>query len=339
MYNRKAGGGYTTAWSTQKSAQKPEPLNRQPNNRIAQFKPKHAKSPEITRIEKLVEAIERGVDPKAGQQGCFCLGESSSSRGATEKRLTIIVIGQVRKHTLSIYTPICHLCGLILCELQSPASPCPSCFSPLLSDHDRASLLARLESEKDQELARLAEEWEAERTARAREREIASGGGEFPTLTVSNRGSGATTPQGSHTPTDQGGHKVLSLTGSSRHVTVQTIRTPPASAPTTRPASRAMTAEEKAEQERLKPVPQLLSEFDSLPPNSKAPEDRPWFNVRGPQLVYIPVDAGPEAGTTKEFGDGKKKSKRGGKGKGRGGASVGGHIQHGAASSIPTPAE
>lgn len=211
-----------------------------------------------------------------------------------------------------MYTPMCHLCGLILCELHSPASPCPSCFSPILSDHDRAALLVTLENEKAHQLAMEAEQREQERIERQRQKEVQAGGGAFPSLTVST-GSGSSTPQGRLTPTPDGGgtHKVLSLNSRTKHVTVRTI-TPSTSAPTSRPASRAATAEELAEKERLKPV---------LPPRDKvdyvrdavAPPNRPWMNLRGPVLTYIPVE--PDPSNISGPGEKKKRPKRGGKGK------------------------
>lgn len=35
---------------------------------------KHTQSAEVIKMERLIEAIEKGVDPKAGQTGCFCMG-------------------------------------------------------------------------------------------------------------------------------------------------------------------------------------------------------------------------------------------------------------------------
>ncbi|KAG8987969.1 hypothetical protein FRB93_004337 [Tulasnella sp. JGI-2019a] len=287
MYSKKVGGGPPkTAWV--------KPQSQPPGNRSnasqkkPQGMPKFTKSDEVVKIEKLIDALEKGVNPKAGQTGCFCMA---------------------RKHDLSIYTPICHFCGLILCELQSPASPCPSCFSPILSDRDRAALLARLEGEKSHQLAMEAEQREQERIRKQQEREIQAGGGAFPSLATSTS-SGSSIPQRGHTPTSDGGggsHKVLSLNARTKHVTVRTI-TPSVSAPNSRPASRAVTAEELAEKERMKPVPAPSDEVNYVK-DARAPADRPWMNLRGPSLTYIPVELDPSS----QRGHGeKKKRQRGG---------------------------
>ncbi|KAG8858009.1 hypothetical protein FRB96_005500 [Tulasnella sp. 330] len=254
MYSRKAGGGsgpITTAWV--KPSQKPsEPANRSKSTpKKSQGMAKHTKSPEVTKVEKLIEAIETGVDPKAGQTGCFCM------------------------------------------------------------DHDRAAMLITLEDEKAHQLAVEAEQREHERIERQRQKEIQAGGGAFPSLAAST-GSGSSPLQGRATPTNDGGggsHKVLSLNSRTKHVTVRTI-TPSTSAPTSRPASRAATAEELAEKERLKPVPPRPDEINYVK-DASAPGDRPWMNLCGPTLTYIPVE--PDPSSLPAPGEKKKRAKRGGK--------------------------
>ncbi|GAA6060671.1 hypothetical protein JCM10212_001227 [Sporobolomyces blumeae] len=60
-------------------------------------------------------ALRRFDDSRPGKsrRSCFC---------------------QARQHPLSTYTPLCPTCALVLCSLNSPTSPCPSCaHAPLLS--------------------------------------------------------------------------------------------------------------------------------------------------------------------------------------------------------------
>lgn len=85
MYSRKAGGGpATTAWSSNKPKQRGGSPSQGPNRSQSTVKSTHsrskaAKSAEVLRLEKLIDAIEKGVDSKAGQAGCFCMGEKHPS--------------------------------------------------------------------------------------------------------------------------------------------------------------------------------------------------------------------------------------------------------------------
>ncbi|KAK4704111.1 hypothetical protein P7C70_g2110, partial [Phenoliferia sp. Uapishka_3] len=52
---------------------------------------------------------------------------------------------QARLHPISSHTPSCPTCGLVLCTLNSPIAPCPSCqFHPLLPPSTISSLLSTL---------------------------------------------------------------------------------------------------------------------------------------------------------------------------------------------------
>lgn len=71
-----------------------------------------------------------------------------------------------------------------------------------------------------------------------------------------------------------------------------------------------MTAEEKAEKERLKPVPAPADHIEYIE-DAKPPETRPWLNLRGPTFAYVPDPSSiPEVGEQVE-----KKKKRPGKSK------------------------
>lgn len=96
--------------------------------------------------------------------------------------MDVAFLTPARQHDLSRYTPQCTSCGLILCELQPPHAPCPSCARPTLSPQALARLLLRVESDIQAQLA-LENEKREQRARERRERALAeSGGGAFPSL-------------------------------------------------------------------------------------------------------------------------------------------------------------
>ncbi|WWC61216.1 uncharacterized protein I303_103796 [Kwoniella dejecticola CBS 10117] len=167
------------------------------------------KSPEIKRLENVLDNLrilrEGEGKIKSPEQviECFC---------------------QARVHPLSTYTPICQSCGLVLCTLQLPYLPCPSCRNPLSSPAQLARLILRLENEVELQLE--SEERERQKVERERLERLAiqAGGGAFPTL------PGAT-PQQSITTTDKGGRKVISIgnkvKGKTKITTTTYIKPPP----------------------------------------------------------------------------------------------------------------
>ncbi|GAA5875252.1 hypothetical protein JCM3774_004184 [Rhodotorula dairenensis] len=87
---------------------------------------------ELLRIEKAL----RGFEARKGGQmrTCFC---------------------QARQHPLATYAPLCPRCSLVLCVINLPSSPCPSCsHSPLLSSAATATHIASLQSAREDLLAR-----------------------------------------------------------------------------------------------------------------------------------------------------------------------------------------
>ncbi|TDL19370.1 hypothetical protein BD410DRAFT_680526, partial [Rickenella mellea] len=83
---------------------------------------------------------------------------------------------QARSHTLSLYTPICFYCGLILCKQNLPYHACPHCSTVLLSEAKSSALIDQLERNVTETLANEA----AERDRVAEEARRAAGA--FPTL-------------------------------------------------------------------------------------------------------------------------------------------------------------
>ncbi|GAA6024110.1 hypothetical protein JCM8202_004256 [Rhodotorula sphaerocarpa] len=99
---------------------------------------------ELLRIEKAL----RGFEAKAAGQRrvCFCMA---------------------RQHPLATYAPLCPRCSLILCTINRPSAPCPSCsHTPLLSPTATATHIATLQTAREDLLAR-----EKRRVQLAREQE------------------------------------------------------------------------------------------------------------------------------------------------------------------------
>lgn len=182
------------------------------------------KNPQIKRLESILSGLrnlkldgplnEKGPDPKGG---CFCQGKI---------------------HPLSIYTPVCHTCGLPLCSINLPYYPCPypPCLNPLLSstpDPLRVQiqpLIARIENEIRDQLRKE----ENERILAAEEMRMREGA--FPTLKPSPSPSPSPSPGAQQSTTRSGagptaqhqGYAVMSLTsgkgGKRSQVTVASYR-------------------------------------------------------------------------------------------------------------------
>jgi hypothetical protein len=134
----------------------------------------------------------------------------------------INAIATGRIHPLSIYTPVCHTCGLPLCSINLPYHLCPHppCRSPLLSstpDPFRVQiqpLIARIENEIRDQLRKE----ESDRALAAEELRIREG--EFPTLKPSPSPSPSPLPGNQQSTVRHGGgpgpsqgYSVMSLTG------------------------------------------------------------------------------------------------------------------------------
>lgn len=133
---------------------------------------------------KEILAVDRAlrgfIKEKASTRSCFCQGPSPPLPLPTlaNPRET------ARQHSLSPYTPLCPRCGLVLCALNAPISPCPSCtHSPLLSPTSIATHISSLRSSRASILEREKRRGEVRREEEERERAAVR----FPTLGVDGR--------------------------------------------------------------------------------------------------------------------------------------------------------
>ncbi|KAF8317079.1 hypothetical protein DL93DRAFT_583917 [Clavulina sp. PMI_390] len=243
------------------------------------------KSKEVHRLENLLTAAETpDWSPKHPKEGCFC---------------------RARRHHVSRYISLCTHCGLVLCELQHPALPCPSCRSSLfLQPAARPAVIAKITSDLQAVLKSEADARERE-LAEQRDREIAAaGGGAFPVLQAS-AGSGA-----SHQPSQP--HKVLSLNSKTKKVMVSTTVTRTVTPPPSGP-SAAERAVEEAELEDVVPLqtrqtrvgpPKVMTEHAE-----RAGTERRWEPVRGGGAMYVQPPGQPKSGAASGGGKGRKRGK------------------------------
>src|SRR5882757_805444 len=79
------------------------------------------KSQAVRKLQSLAEGIQkssgRDKDPKGG---CFCQGEALTLLlwFITLRTAEMPLSNPAREHDLSLYTPICRDCGLILCAIN-----------------------------------------------------------------------------------------------------------------------------------------------------------------------------------------------------------------------------
>lgn len=235
---------------------------------------KQVKSPEVLRLESLVKALNKSAgttpDPKGG---CFCLA---------------------RDHPLSDHVSICQSCGLILCSINLPQFACPFCSSPLLSSEERKFLIADLEQQILDALAREAE---------VRERAVVEAkraAGAFPTLSDTmkqqprprqqQQKNTSQDPRMNLPPLTKESHKVMSLRTKpgSNKVVISSYTSSSSSPSASRPASaRGSDKEKEKEKDDVKRVPRPAHQ----PKHSirKVDPSRPWENLllEG-NVAYIP---------------------------------------------------
>jgi predicted RNA-binding Zn-ribbon protein involved in translation (DUF1610 family) len=195
-----------------------------------------------------------------------------------------------REHVLSTYNPICHACGLILCELNLPQYACPSCASVLYTPATLSTRHARIELQISEQLAKEAEEREQ---AIENARQAA---GAFPTLA-----GGTPPPLPLSKPQPQQAHKVISLNSKTKKVVVSSYRASPPP-----PTSTPVSVQEEDIPIREPPPPTEVSYA-----KARINPSRPWADLRqGARVVrYVP-------GPKKENVEPVKKSRRNrGKGK------------------------
>ncbi|KAL1405520.1 hypothetical protein Q8F55_009157 [Vanrija albida] len=112
---------------------------------------------------------------------------------------------QARVHPIAPYTPQCGACGLILCKLQPPHAPCPSCSRPTLTPPALSRLILRIQDEIVAQEAREQAERDEEDRLRKEKWIAETGGGAFPSL----QGNG---PKGKPS-TAEAARKVLTIGG------------------------------------------------------------------------------------------------------------------------------
>ncbi|KAA1475571.1 hypothetical protein DENSPDRAFT_883663 [Dentipellis sp. KUC8613] len=258
-----------TAWTSDalRPARKPSP---QPAKQKGKGKGKDKenappRSPAARRLDALIAALQPDAPPPPpthSAPACFC---------------------QARSHPLSRFTPLCKRCGLVLCALQRPHAPCPACGAPLLTPPARAALLAQLQAELDDTLAR-------EERARLRALEDArAAAGAFPTLGQAGAG-GAGGDAGGLRGAEQT-HRVLSLDAKTKRVTVASYAP---GTPLKRDAGGSGSGSGRGGgdgdgdgfgDEGEERVPRPPSEV----PHAKGPREtwQRWADLRGPPVAYV----------------------------------------------------
>jgi Putative zinc finger motif, C2HC5-type len=120
--------------------------------------------------------------------GCFCQGTYIQIFFFRIYGHVLVVCTTARVHALSEYTPICTVCGLVLCVLNAPYRPCPHCSKPLLAPPALAALITQLEELRVHTLTEEA----AAREREAEELRLAEGA--FPALNTTSSSTIATAP-------------------------------------------------------------------------------------------------------------------------------------------------
>ncbi|THH19148.1 hypothetical protein EUX98_g8829 [Antrodiella citrinella] len=248
---------YTPAWHQKTSSSLPSdripPAYKQPGGNALKGNGKQKEVPKSRAVQEL-EELKGGLTYADGQAkdpdgGCFCL----------DLRIA------ARVHALSSYTPICRQCGLILCSLNRPQFACPHCVAQLMTSAAREALVASLDTQIEETLAK------EERERQQAVEDARQAAGAFPSL----RGAAAaplTGPLDAH-PVNQT-HKVLSLNSKTRKITVESRRTLPPSAPVSAPTS-------DAENQIAEKVPPRISHppADVVVPHPLTNSDRLWARV------------------------------------------------------------
>jgi hypothetical protein len=265
--------------------------------------PQHIHQPTVSPAVKALQTLISHVQnppPKSASQECFC---------------------QSRTHPLSLYTPQCTSCGLVLCSLNPPFHPCPSasCGAPLLADHARRTLVDQLSAQVAQAIA-------DEEGARRREDEArARAADAFPELGGGSAGASAsasrqprvvaaaamagnyTTQTQMQTQTQiqvpqqqQQFHKVLSLSGKGKVTATYTRISPSLS-------STSLHAKAKEDKEVCVPPPPEGPEYLHLAPAELKAKTRLYENLRGEGPVYVPLPREENAQSDAREGPGRRR--------------------------------
>jgi len=217
-----------------------------------------------------------------------------------------LFLNPARTHDLSLYTPICHRCGLILCSVNVPYHSCPHCGRNLLNGGVRETLVIQLEAQLASTIAKEIEE--KDRAIALAQREA----GAFPQLKGASQpspylNSPSPTPAPA-APSARQTHKVMSLTGSgsrNKRVVVSSYTTTPV---TSRPASRTGDELHEEEPTRVPPPPPTPAHAGRQPTPS-----RPYENLVGWAVSYVPPSRIDNGGNTKGASSRRKRGNNKGK--------------------------
>ena len=182
-----------------------------------------------------------------------------------------------RNHPISHYTPHCPHCGLILCKLQKPHHPCPSCRRTLQTPAQLARLINQVQSEVEHQLE--VEQGQQEQEERNRLERLAqeSGGGSFPVLHGSSH-----VPTPTSTPTENG-RKVLTIGGKGKgkgksSATLTTTYSRPSPIPSRAPTPPPTDITPRP---RSPPLDNTRGDKDlQKTMNWRETEDRPWADMK-----------------------------------------------------------
>ena len=261
------------------------------------------KSAEVRRLEALIRDLrENNGSTKDPKGGCFCLGVSLKNSLRDELLGAKTWMYKARVHPVSPHSPLCLICGLVLCDLNPPYNSCPSCLSPLLSQNSRDTLLARL----DAQLAQTLDKEENERIRIQEQQRQAVGA--FPTLT------GAPIPLSVPKPQVPQQYKVLSLNSKTKKAMITTVRPSPPSSSATTPNPKPEEVDEGPVRVPPPPHDVAFSKSRNVDPA------RPYENFVDSALLYVPATTPQQPKSSRRKG-GKKSGNRddrggeGGKGK------------------------
>ena len=267
-------------------------------------------SPAVTALQKLISHIQHPPPKSVPHGSCFC---------------------QSRTHPLSLYTPQCMSCGLVLCSLNPPFHPCPfeACNAPLLADHAKRALVDQLSAQiaqtiADEEDARRREDEARVRAAGAFPELGATGGSGGNNNNNINTLSSASTQQqprvvvaaaakASYNTTrmqepqqqqqQQQFHKVISLSGKGK-VTATYTRISPS------PSSASLHAKAKEEDTVRVPPPPEGPEYVKLDPADFISKKRLYEDLRGEGPIYIPLPSEEKVTSDAREGSGRRKRPR-----------------------------
>ncbi|BGP27957.1 hypothetical protein JCM10295v2_006944 [Rhodotorula toruloides] len=259
---RNAGGASADA----QAAPAPSPLHPAPSVALSPPSPRRAQQTQQKGKGKAQES-ELELSEEAAKELLRIERELRSFEPKKARSKTRVCFCQARQHPLSTYIPLCPRCSLVLCSLNLPSSPCPSCsHGPLLSSALTASYIATLQSSRETLLAREKRRAQAEREQAERERAAIrfpdlgadmqrsplpgvgprsyaghAGGGMSMSDRIDRAYEGRHAAHTEHVSTGSGGGKVLRLDGKTGKVKVQKKVANPSSARNGKTASMEET--------------------------------------------------------------------------------------------------